>query len=70
MHCLTLQVLKDSGILSELDNGVSADPEARVQALLTNGVPKKMNTAIERLAKLSKKLGSISTSALWTEIAR
>ena len=64
------QVLTNSGILTALDAGVSADPTAQVQALLTADVPKEMHTAIERLAKLSKKLGSEPTSALWTKIAR
>ena len=64
------QVLTNFGILTALDAGVSADPTAQVQALLTADVPKEMHTAIERLAKLSKKLGSEPTSALWTKIAR
>ena len=65
-----VQVLNEHGILAELDGGLSADPKAQVQPFLADGVPKHMHSAVERLANLSKRVGSESTSVLWTEIAR
>ena len=66
----TTQVLNKLGILAALDSGISADPVAQVQPFLADGVPKHMHSAVERLAKLSKRLDSEPTSALWTKIAR
>ena len=65
-----MQVLKKRGFLGELDSGISDDPVAQVQPFLVDGVPKHMHSAVERLAKLSKRLDSKLTSALWTTIAR
>ena len=65
------EALTTSGILAEFDKGISADAKAQVQALLANSsISTKMHSAIERLAKLSKRLEVKSTSALWTKIAR
>ena len=69
VHPSCAQVLNKHGILAELDSGVSDKPEAQVQPLL-DGVPKHMHSVVKRLAKLSKRRGSESTSALWAEIAR
>ena len=65
------EALRTSGILTDFDKGISADPKTRVRALrATDSIPAKMHSAIERLATLSKRPGFESTSALWTEIAR